>query len=142
MVKRITPSVTQAQKSGPSLEQHDVLVESKSSAKKPLPSIITEDGIVKWRKLSGGVNTQSASATTVGREPLRCRSGVDTSWDVGCKVGPEAARWIMLEERGVKEAPALAKPASFRAPVGSDMCDGKRITLKRSIAAKSDRAPR
>ena len=131
MVERVTPSVTQAQKSGPPLEQHDILVGPKSSAKEPLPSVITNDGIVKWRKLSKGVDEQ-----------LRRRSGVDKSWDIRSKIGPEAARRIMPEERGVTKAPALAKPASFRALVGSEMCDGKRVTLKRGVAAKSDRVPR
>ena len=82
MVKRVTPSVTQTQKSGPPLEQHDVLVEPQSSAKGPLPSVITKDGIVKWRKLSGGVDEQRASATTVGREPQRRKSGVHV---LGCR---------------------------------------------------------
>ena len=133
MVERVTTSVT---------EQHHKVVEPKSSATEPLPSVITKDGIVKWRKLSGGVDEQRASATTAGREPLRRRSGLDMAWDVRSKVGPEAARRIMLEKRGLTKAPALSKPASFRALVGSEMCDGKRITLKRGIAAKSDRAPR
>ena len=66
MVKGVAPSVTQTQKSGPPLEQHDVLGKTKRSVEEPLPSIITRDSIVKWRKLGGGVDEQGASPTAVG----------------------------------------------------------------------------
>ena len=142
MVKGVAPSMTQPQKSGPPLEQHDVLRETKRFAEEPLPSIIAKDGIVKWRKLGGGVDEQGASPTTDGGETLRKRSGIDTSWNVGIKIGPGARRRIMLEERGLAKTPAFTKPASCRALIGTEVCNGKRVALEGGVVAKGDRAPR
>ena len=121
MVKGLAPSMMQPQKSGPPLEQNDVLREAKRPAEEPLPSIIAKDGVVKWRKRGGGVDEQGTSPTTVGSEPLRNRSGIDTSWNVGIKIGSEARRRIMFEERALAKTPAFAKPASFCALIGTEV---------------------
>ena len=142
MAKGIAPSMAQPQKSGPPLEQHDVLRGTKRSAEEPLPSIITKDSIVKWRKLGGGVDEQGASPTTVGSEPLRNRSGIDTSWNVGIKIGPEARRSIVLGKTGLAKTPTFTKPARRRTFIGTEMCNGERVALEGGVAAKGDRAPR
>ena len=142
MVKGGTPSMTQPQKRGPPLEQNDVLRETKRSAEEPLPSIIAKDGVVEWRELGRGVDEQRATPTTVGGEPPRNRSGIDTSWYVGTKIDPEARRSIVLGKRGLAETPTSTEPASCRALIGTEMCNGERVALEGDVAAKGDRAAR
>ena len=142
MVKGVTPSMTQPQKRGPPLEQHDVLREIKRSAEEPLPSIIAKDGVVEWRELGRGLDEQRATPTTVGGEPLRNRSGIDTSWNLGIDIGPETKRSIVLGKRGLAKTPTFTKPASCRALIGIEMCNGERLALEGGVAAKGDRAPR
>ena len=141
MIKGVTPSMTKPQKRGPPLEKHDVLRETKRSAEEPLPSIITKDGVVEWRELGRGVDEQRATPTTVGGKPLRNRSGIHTSWNLGIKIGPEARRSIVLGKRGLTKTPTFTKPASCRALIGTEMCNGERVALEGGVAEKGDRAP-
>ena len=107
-----------------------------------MPSIIAKDGIVKWRELGRGVDEQRATPTTVGGVPPRNRSGIDTSWNLGIKIGPEARRSIVLGKRGLAKTPTFTKPASCCALIGTEMCNGERVALEGGAAAKGDRAPR
>ena len=48
----------------------------------------------------------------------------------------------MKGQSGLAKTPAFTKPAGRGANDRRDVCDGDRVTLKRSIAAESNRAPR